>query len=153
MNLKRVFTCLAVCAAGATALPAAAQFAKPEDAVKYRKAAFQVMAAHFGRLGAMANGRMPYDAAAAQANAEVVVDLSKLPFAGFVEGTSGTAKGEPKANVWSDKAKFEAGAKEMNEAVVKLQAAAKAGNLDALKAAFGPAAGTCKNCHDNYRVQ
>jgi hypothetical protein len=33
---------------------AAAQFQKPEDAVKYRKAAFTVMAAHFGRIGAMA---------------------------------------------------------------------------------------------------
>ena len=43
----------------ALGLPAQAQFAKPEDAVKYRKASFTVMAAHFGRLGAMANGRAP----------------------------------------------------------------------------------------------
>ena len=41
------------------ALPAAAQFAKPEDAVKYRKASFTVMAAHFSRVGAMASGRAP----------------------------------------------------------------------------------------------
>lgn len=40
-------------------LPAQAQFAKPEDAVKYRKATFTVMSAHFGRLGAMASGRAP----------------------------------------------------------------------------------------------
>jgi cytochrome c556 len=46
----------------AVTLPAHALFAKPEDAVKYRKASFTVMAAHFGRLGAMANGRAPYDA-------------------------------------------------------------------------------------------
>ncbi len=51
--MKRL-TLVALAAAGiATALPAAAQFAKPEDAVKYRKAAFTVMAAHFGRVGAM----------------------------------------------------------------------------------------------------
>lgn len=43
----------------AVSLPAQAQFAKPEDAVKYRKATFTVMSAHFGRLGAMANGRAP----------------------------------------------------------------------------------------------
>ncbi len=71
------------------ALPAAAQFQKPEDAVKYRKAAFTVMAAHFGRIGAMANGRAPFDGAAAAANADIVVTMSKLPYAGFVEGTSG----------------------------------------------------------------
>ncbi len=133
----------------ASALPAAAQFQKPEDAVKYRKAAFTVMATHFGRLGAMANGRMPYDAAAAAANADTVVDLSKLPYAGFVDGTSGTEKGAPKANVWTERAKFDGAAKKMQDEVVKLAAAAK--TEAGLKAAFGPAAGACKACHDDFR--
>ena len=133
----------------ATALPAAAQFQKPEDAVKYRKAGFTVMAAHFGRLGAMAQGRVPFDAAAAQANAEIVAQMSKLPFAGFVDGTSGTEKGAPKANVWSDRAKFDAAAKKMQDEAAKLVASAK--TLDGLKAQFGPTAGTCKACHDDFR--
>lgn len=133
----------------ATALPAAAQFQKPEDAVKYRKAGFTVMAAHFGRLGAMAQGRVPFDAAAAQANAEIVAQMSKLPFAGFVDGTSGTEKGAPKANVWSDRAKFDAGAKKLQDEAAKLVASAK--TLDGLKAQFGPTAGTCKACHDDFR--
>lgn len=136
-----------------TALPAAAQFQKPEDAVKYRKAAFQVMAAHFGRIGAMASGRAPFDAAAAAANADVVAFVSKLPYAGFVEGTSGTEKGSPKANVWTERAKFDGDAKKMQDAVAALAVAAKANNLDQLKAAFGNAAGTCKACHDNFRNQ
>lgn len=133
----------------ATALPAAAQFQKPEDAVKYRKAGFTVMAAHFGRLGAMAQGRVPFDAAAAQTNAEIVAQMSKLPFAGFVDGTSGTEKGAPKANVWSDRAKFDAAAKKMQDEAAKLVASAK--TLDGLKAQFGPTAGTCKACHDDFR--
>ncbi|WP_397534023.1 c-type cytochrome [Roseateles sp.] len=136
-----------------SALPAAAQFQKPEDAVKYRKAAFTVMATHFSRIGAMAQGRVPFDGAAAAANAEIVADLSKLPFAGFVDGTSGTEKGTPKANVWSERAKFDAGAKKMQDEVAKLAAAAKANNLDQLKAAFGSAAATCKACHDDFRNQ
>ncbi|RVU49573.1 c-type cytochrome [Rubrivivax rivuli] len=133
----------------ATALPAAAQFQKPEDAVKYRKAGFTVMAAHFSRLGAMAQGRVPFDAATAQANAEIVAQMSKLPFAGFVDGTSGTEKGAPKANVWSDRAKFDAGAKKLQDEAAKLVASAK--TLDGLKAQFGPTAGTCKACHDDFR--
>ncbi|MFN9505942.1 MAG: c-type cytochrome [Rubrivivax sp.] len=132
-------------------MPAAAQFAKPEDAVKYRKAAFTVMGTHFGRIGAVVQGRVPYDAAAVAANADLVAVASRLPFAGFVEGTAGTEKGTPKANVWTDKAKFDEGAKKMQEAVAKLQTAAKSNNLDQVKAAFGDAAGTCKACHDNYR--
>jgi cytochrome c556 len=148
---RRLLVAAAAVAGLATALPAAAQFQKPEDAVKYRKAAFTVMATHFGRLGAMVQGRMPFDAAVAVANAETVAFASKLPYAGFVDGTSGTEKGAPKANVWTERAKFDAAAKEMQDEVAKLPAAAR--SLDGLKAAFGKAAGTCKNCHDDFRVQ
>jgi cytochrome c556 len=135
------------------ALPAAAQFAKPEDAVKYRKAAFTVMGTHFGRIGAMVQGRVPFDAASASANADIVAAMSKLPYAGFVEGTSGTEKGQPNAKVWSERAKFDASANKMQEEVVKLAAAAKSGNLDQLKTAFGGAGGACKACHDDFRNQ
>ncbi len=149
--MKRLLLALAAVASLLAALPAAAQFQKPEDAVKYRKAAFTVMGTHFGRLGAMAQGRVPFDGAVAVANAQVVADLAKLPFAGFVEGTSGTEKGQPKANVWSERAKFDENAKTMQEETAKLLAAAKTNNLDALKAAFGSAGGSCKTCHDNFR--
>ncbi len=149
--MTRFFLAAATVAGLLTALPAAAQFQKPEDAVKYRKAAFQVMGTHFGRIGAMASGRAPFDGAAAAANADVVAFVSKLPYAGFVDGTSGTEKGSPKANVWSERAKFDGEAKKMQDAVAALAVAAKTNNLDQLKAAFGNAAGACKSCHDNFR--
>ena len=149
--MKHTLITLAALAGLASALPAAAQFQKPEDAVKYRKAAFTVMAAHFGRIGAMAQGPVPFDAAAAAANADIVVAMSKLPYAGFVEGTAGTEKGQPNTKVWTERAKFDEGAKKMQDEVIKLAAAAKANNLDQLKAAFGSAAGSCKSCHDNFR--
>jgi cytochrome c556 len=134
-----------------TAWPAAAQFQKPEDAVKYRKAAYTVMAAHFGRIGAMAQGRVPYDATAAAANAAIVAQMSTLPFAGFVEGTAGTEKGTPKGNVWTERAKFDAAAKKMQSEVANLATVAKANDLDQLKTAFGSAAASCKACHDDFR--
>jgi cytochrome c556 len=77
--MKRLSLFALAFAGVATALPAAAQFAKPEDAIKYRKAAFTVMSAHFGRVGAMVNGRAPFDAAAAQQNLEIATTMSKLP--------------------------------------------------------------------------
>lgn len=134
----------------AMGLPAQAQFAKPEDAVKYRKASFTVMAAHFSRLGAMANGRVPYDAMAAASNADVVAAMSKLPWAAFGEGTD---KGDTRAKpeIWKEPAKYKEAADKMQAEIVKLNTAAQAGNMDVLKAAFGPAAATCKACHDNFR--
>jgi cytochrome c556 len=132
------------------AIPAQAQFAKPEDAIKYRKATYSVMAAHFGRLGAMANGRAPYDAKLAAENAELVAVMSKLPWAAYGEGTD---KGDTRAKpeIWKESAKFKEASDKMQAEIVKLNVAAKAGNLDALKVAFGPAAASCKACHDNFR--
>jgi cytochrome c556 len=149
--MKRLWITFAALAAAAASLPAAAQFQKPEDAVKYRQSSMTVMANHFGRIGAMANGRAPFDAAAANANADVVAVLSRLHSTGFVEGTAGTTKGSSSPKIWTERAKFDDGMKKMNDEVVKLVAAARTNNLDNLKAAFGPVGQTCKSCHDDYR--
>jgi cytochrome c556 len=148
--MKAILSIMSAGLAFALAAPAQAQFAKPEDAIKYRKASLTVMAAHFGRLGAMANGRVPYDVKAAAENAEVVNALAKLPWAAFGEGTD---KGDTRAKpeIWKESAKFKEASDKMVAEVGKLNTAAKAGNLDALKAAFGPAAASCKACHDNFR--
>ena len=111
------------------------------------------MGQHFARVGAMANGRIPFDAKVAAENAEIVAAMAKLPWAGFGPGTDKGAPTKAKAEIWSEPAKFkDAGDKAMAE-TAKLATAAKTGNLDALKAAFGATAGTCKACHDAYRGQ
>jgi cytochrome c556 len=134
-----------------TVVPAQAQFAKPEDAIKYRQSSLSVMGTHFGRLAGMAQGKIPYDAKAAADNAAVVEFLSQLPWAAFGEGTDQGGNTKAKPEVWSDNAKFKDAAEKMQAEVVKLAAAAKTGKLDDLKTAVGATGGTCKNCHDNFR--
>ncbi len=150
--MKKLITAATSLLALMLALPAAAQFAKPEDAIKYRKASLTVMAAHFGRVGAMASGRAPYDAKAAAENADIAAAMAKLPWAAFTEGSD---KGDTRAKpeIWKDSAKYKEAADKMQAEMVKLSAAAKAGNVEALKTAFGPAAATCKGCHDNFRKE
>lgn len=144
---------LALAAAAITlSAPASAQFAKPEDAVKYRQSVMFVMAQHFGRIGAMANGRAPYDAAAATANAEIVEEMSKLPWPGFAPNTDKLSQ-KAKSEIFTEQAKFKEHGDKMQGEVTKLLAATKTNNLENVKAAFGNAAGTCKGCHDNYRNQ
>lgn len=140
-----------VLAAGLLAsLPAAAQFQKPADAVKYRQGAFAVMGAHFGRIGAMVQNRVPFDAATLAGNAEIVATLSRLPFAAFGEGTDvGDTKALPA--VWSQRAKFDAASTKMQQAVVELNSAAKTGDLAKIRPAFGAVGATCKGCHDDFR--
>lgn len=154
--MKRLFPSMLMAAAAlagfATALPAAAQFAKPEDAVKYRKSAMALMNTHVGRIFAMANGRVPFDAKAVADNAEVLGVVSKWQFSGFVDGSDkGDTKAEPK--IWSEMDKFKAAAAKNQEDIVKLSAAAKSGNADSIKAAVGGVGQSCKGCHDAYRKE
>ena len=154
--MKRVISTMILSATaliGATvALPAAAQFAKPEDAIKYRKAAFTVMGTHFGRVAAMANGRIPFDAKMASDNAELANTMAKLPYAGFVDGSDkGDTKADPK--IWSEMDKFKAAAAKMQDEMAKLNVVAKGGNIDAIKAAVGETGKSCKACHDAYRKE
>ena len=140
-----------IAAVGVTsALPAAAQFAKPEDAIKYRKNALFVMQQHYARVGAMASGRAPFDAKLAADNAAIAESMSRLPWAAFGEGTD---KGDTKAKpeIWKEQGKFKAAADKMQAEVTKLVAAAKTGNLDSIKVAVQATAGTCKSCHDDFR--
>ena len=129
---------------------AQAQFAKPEDAIKYRKAAFNVMAAHTGRLGAMAQGRVPFDAKLAVENAELVSTLSHLPWAAFTEGTdSGETRAKPE--IWKQSAKFKELSDKFQQDGIKLVAATKTGKEADFKAAFTTFSGNCKACHDDFR--
>ena len=151
----KAFACIAATAAlVAFAAPASAQFAKPEDAIKYRQSALSVMGTHFGRIGAMVNGRVPFDAKVAADNAEIVADMAKLPWAAFSPGTDkGAIPTRAKAELFAQPAK----AKEYSDKLIaesaKLAAAAKTGNADTLKAAFGATAGTCKACHDDFQAK
>lgn len=149
--MKVVVSLAVVASALLSAAPAAAQFAKPEDAIKYRQGALFVLGQHFSRLGAMANGRVPFDAKAAAENADVVLALSQLPWAGFGPGTDKGAPTKAEPAIWTEPAKFKAASDKLHAEVVKLAAAAKTGNLDSLKAAFGPTAASCKACHDDFR--
>lgn len=136
--------------AGALAMPASAQFRKPEDAIKYRQASMTLMAHHAGRVGGMAAGRIPFDAKAAADSAAALEALARLPWEGYVPGTD---KGETRVlpAIWSESAKFKEYGDKLIAETAKVSAAAKTGNLDAIKASFGAVGQTCKACHDDFR--
>jgi cytochrome c556 len=149
---SRLALAVLACSTLLAAVPASAQFQKPEDAIKYRQATFTVMASHFGRLGAMVQGKVPFDAKVAQENADLVATLSLLPFKAFGPNTD-LGETDAKPEVWSQADKFQAAGKTLQENAAKLNAAAKTGDLAQIKAAFGATGKSCKACHDNYRKE
>ncbi|GAB4406283.1 MAG: cytochrome c [Rhodoferax sp.] len=131
---------------------AQAQFAKPEDAIKYRKSAFFVMQQNFSRVAAMASGKAPFNAQVAAESAAVAEFVGKLPWAGFGPGTE-TGDTRAKPEIWSQRAKFDDYAQKMQSALGKLNTAASSGKLDAIKVAVNDAGATCKSCHDDFRAK
>ncbi|MGE0072366.1 MAG: cytochrome c [Thiomonas sp.] len=149
---KSVFVAMLVCAALGGAAPAYAQFAKPEAAVKYRQSAFVLMGTSFARLGAMVQGKAPFDAKAALENAEIVAFMSRLPWQAFGPGTD-LPDSHAKPAIWKEMDKFKADADKLQQMTPKLVAAAKTGKLDEIKVVFGETAKTCKSCHDSFREE
>jgi cytochrome c556 len=148
--MKHTLAGLALTALFAVPFAAQAQFAKVEDAVKYRKSAFSVMGTHFGRIGAVVKGERPYDKAAVEADAAVVEMMSKLPWSAFPAG-SDTADSKAKPEIWKEQEKFKAASEKMQSEVIKLSAAARSGDLGVIKTAFGAAGQSCKACHDDFK--
>lgn len=150
--MKTLISFVLAAAAATLTAPASAQFAKPDDAVKYRKNVMFVMQQNFARVGAMAAGKAPFDATVAADSAAVAEFMSKLPWAGFAAGTD---KGETRAKpeIWQESAKFKDYADKMQTEMSKLAAAAKTGNLDSIKTAASATGSACKTCHDAYRKE
>lgn len=150
--MKNITAFALVTLAATFAAPASAQFAKAEDAVKYRQSALFVMQQNFARVAGMAAGKVPFDAKVAADSAAVAEYVGKLPWAAFGPGTD---KGDTKAKpaIWTEKSKFDEGANKMQAEMVKLTAAAKTGNLDNIKAAVNVVGGTCKSCHDDFKAK
>ncbi len=149
--MKKLASLALVLSVSAITVPAFAQFAKAEDAIKYRQSAFFVMQQNFSRVAAMAAGKAPFDAKVAAESAAIAEYTGKLPWAGFGEGTDKGRDNRAKPEIWTDKAKFNDYADKMQVEMAKFSAAAKTGNLDNIKATMAGVGGTCKTCHDAFR--
>ena len=146
--MKSIASLALAVVATAASFSASAQFAKPEDAIKYRQSAMFVMQQNFGRVAGMAAGRVPFDAKVATDSADVAAYMIQLPWAGFGAGTEG---GKAKPEIWKDQAKFKEYQDKVVAEMAKLATAAKSGSLDNIKAAVGPVGAACKACHDSFR--
>lgn len=93
------------------------------------------------------------DMAAVAAAAAKVNEYAGLMGTWFPAGTGPEAgKTEAKANVWTERADFDAKLANLQTEAGKLVTAAGT-DAAAFKAQFGPTGGTCKACHDTFREE
>ncbi len=150
--MKKTASLAIIASTLALSLPAAAQFAKPEDAIKYRQSVMFIISQNAGRVGAMVQGKVPFDAKVAADSAATMEFMAKLPWGAFGEGTEKSANPtRSKPEIWTDKVKFAELAEKLQLETGKLNTAAKTGSLDNIKAAMSGVGGSCKSCHDAFR--
>jgi cytochrome c556 len=148
------FLLAAALALAATGTALAQQAPKPENLIKWRQSAFQVVAWNSGRIKASLDGGYNKDQVLRSANAIAAIANSGLGSL-FPPGTE-TGKGwhdtTVKADAFTNTAKFaEHGgdfAKESSELVRLVSAGGDAG---AVKDQFARLQKTCKSCHDDFR--
>jgi cytochrome c556 len=130
-----------------------AQFAKPEYAIKYRKAVMFLIAQHFGRMGAMVKEKIPFNQEVFTKNAMLVETWSRLPWeAAMVPGTD---SGDTTLNseVFMKPAKFKEVTQNFETQATKLLSAAQSGDLISIKTQFGEVGKSCKACHSQFRTK
>jgi cytochrome c556 len=152
---KRIKTlvALAVVAASATAL--AQQGPKPENLIKWRQSAFQVVAWNSGRIKASLDGQYNKDEVLKAANTIAAVANSGLGalFAPGTEQGKGWHDTSAKPEIFKDTKHFgELGANFAQEANALAQVAA-GGDAAAIKAQYGKLTRTCKACHDDFKAK
>ena len=125
---------------------------KAEQALKYRKSLYQVLAYNFGPMGAMAQGKAPYDAKDLAKRAERVAMIAPLLGESFSADTKGLPNSELKAEMWANRADFDAKMKDLVDRSATLASVAEAGDAATSKAAFFDMANACKACHDKYKA-
>ncbi len=152
--MKTLLKISVFCVLVAVALGGAyAQFAKPEDAIRYRKSVMFLIAQHFGRMGAMVNEKMPYNKEVFARNALLVRTLASLPWeAAMVPGSD---KGDTtlKSSIFAQQTEFNAVAKAFETETSKLVGTAQSDDFNAIKAQFGEVAKSCKACHSQFRTK
>lgn len=132
------------------ALPAVGQFAKPEDALKYRQSVMFLQSQHAGRINAQLKADKP-NFQVIQENVAILDTVNKLFFDAFPANSEMLANTRAKSEVWTNPAKFKEGAERLNAEVARLAAAARTTDVAATRAAFGEVGKTCKGCHDEFR--
>ena len=119
------------------------------DAIKTRQALMKGNDAGGRLLSQMARGRVPFDAAKADAAfAQFADTAAKLPGLFPENSKTGDTKASPK--VWQNKADFDAKVAEFAKVVAEHRPKVK--TLDGVKAALAPVGKACDTCHDTYRL-
>jgi cytochrome c556 len=149
MRTSAVAALLALSLGAATG--AALAQVKPELLVKQRQAVMTLQGKYLGPLGAMAQGKAPYNADIVKRNAEFLDNLSRMPWDTFDPSTKDVKGSNALPAIWEQPDKFKEAQSRLENELHKLYQVSQSGDENAVKAQIGAAAKACGGCHENFR--
>ena len=94
------------------------------------------------------------DPAAVKTAADQLATLAPRAVGWFPAGTGpDVGKTEAKAEIWQQRAEFDQGMQRFQAAATAFQQAAVSGDMARIKEAHANLGGTCKSCHDRFRLE
>lgn len=153
--IKIVAPVVAIAALAAAASAIAQQAPKPEQLIKWRQSAYQVLAWNTGRVKANVDGQYNKEDVIKAANAIAAIANSGLG-ALYAPGTE-TGKGwhetAVKPELFKDPKHAGEVAGAFNKEANELAKVALGGDVAAVKDQLGKLQRTCKACHDDFRAK
>jgi len=128
---------------------------KPEEMIKYRKAAYNFMAWNMGKIKGSLEGNFNKDAVANAAGAIAAVANSGMG-ALYAPGTDqniGNEKTRLKSEFFKEPEKVREIAMNFNKQANELVKVAASGDAGAVQTQFAKLGDACKACHERYRAK
>ncbi len=152
--IKKAIAIATLTLLGSTAVQSADLF-KPDDAVKYRQAIYQIFAAQTGVMGGMSKGDIPFDAAEINKRAMNIGTVAPMLGETYFPATRDVKGTKLKPAAWSNMEGMQAKGEVFGKALGELIAASAEPDFDLKKArpAIGALLQGCKGCHDDYRAK
>lgn len=118
-----------------------------------RQAVLKVIGWNIAPLGAMAQGRIPWDDALFARNAERIAWMTTMiPDAFRADTREHALETEALPGIWEDYARFETLAANAQRSAEHLAKVAQDGDKDAAREAVGALIDDCRACHDDFRL-
>lgn len=130
----------------------ARELIKPEDAVEYRQAAFQVIRFQFAAMAQMIRGEREFTNEEFQRRAQAMNTVIPLAHEGFIDTTRNESGSRAADRLWDERERFDQIMARFASDTAELVEVAAEGSQRQVRNQFREAMRHCKACHDQYRM-
>ncbi|PQJ84729.1 MULTISPECIES: c-type cytochrome [Aliivibrio] len=128
-------------------------FDEPNKAIKYRQAAFTMIAGNVSEMGDMVKGKTEWSDVIFAKRANQLSQLTLMPLDAFYVEGSDKGKTNALPEVWKNFPDFEARLAQFQEDAAALASISGKGDKAAIRKAFGKTVKNCKACHTDYKAK